>query len=227
MQGEAFFNAGGGGRAAGLVIDDCQRAVSQLVDPVGPAVDAHPQVVHFTTRFADQHPAAIAFQFGDLGIDPFKAPGKARPPQRANQRMRAHFVQFFRRQRQQLARAASCFVPAFEHAVNHFALPRGGGFGIEQVERLEPQDRGGIELVWIAAQPVERGDRQRHVALRRGGTRFWLRISGRGCRPVDPPRQVESAQLAVFLGQFAQHRLNPQHKAAGDHRAAFIAQRPA
>ena len=141
--------------------------------------------------------------------------------------MRAHFRQLLRCQGQQLTRAAARFMPAFEHFVHHSALPRGSRIGIERIEQAQPQDRAGVELIGIAAQPVDRGHRQRHIALRRRWARFGLRIVR--CRRglIDAPRQFGRAGLAVVFGQFAQHRLNPQHEAAGDHRAAFVALRPA
>ena len=141
--------------------------------------------------------------------------------------MRAHFGQFLSREREQFAGAATGIVPAFKHAVNHRPLPRRSRLGIQLVECLQPQDRRSIKLVRIAAQPVERGDRQSHIALRQTGARRWLLISRSGRALIDPPRQLNRPKLAVVRGQIAQHSLYPQHKPAGDHRPGLIAQGPA
>ena len=138
--------------------------------------------------------------------------------------MRLHRGELFRRQRQQFARPALTLVPAFQHPVNHGALPRGGRFRIQRVERAQAEDRLRVELVGIAAQPVDRGDGQRHVALLRRWHRFGLGIGRCGRGAVDLASERDRFHLAVLVGQLAQHGLHSHDEAAGNHRPALIAQ---
>ncbi len=108
------------------------------------------------------------------------------------------------------------------------ALQRGAGFGIQPVDRRQAQDRAGVELIGIAAQPVEPGGGNIDQPLLGAGARFGAGISRRRRGILNRSAQQLSGMFAVPAGQIAaQHRRHAQHEARGDHRAGLIAPRPA
>ena len=190
-------------------------------------MDLHSGESHLALDLAGQHFAPLAPVLRDLQVDPVQRARQARPPQPTRDGMGLHLGQFFLGQRGQFARTAASFVPAFHHGVDHRALPGGGRFRIQPVLAPQAQDRTGIELIGIAAQPVDRGHGQGHVALLGTGARLGPGIGRRGRGMVNGAGERDRLRLAVAFGQFAQHRLNPQDEAAGDDRPALAALRPA
>ena len=141
--------------------------------------------------------------------------------------MGLHLGQFFRGQRQQLARPPPGLVPAFHYIVDHGALPGGAGIGIKPVERTQPQDGLSVELIGIAAQPVDRSHVQRDITLLCARDWLGLRIGWQQRGMIDHPRQLNRTAFPMRRGQVAQHGLHPQDKAAGDHRPTLVALGPA
>ena len=140
-------------------------------------MDTNASDLHTAPHFAGEHLAVfLVTKRSDLLIYPVKRGHQARSPQRAHQRVRAHFIQNLNSNVAQPARRIASLVPAIKNFMNSGALPRRARLCIKTINGAQVEDGPSIELVRIGTQAIQTGDRNLHFALFGIGHRLWLRI---------------------------------------------------
>ena len=169
LRREAQGYFGAGGRRAGLVVDDRQAAVRQLVDPVGLGAERegaggafqHQLAFHFGGERADGA-AALGFEQDEPCGHPLE-PG---PPEGPDFRLRQQLAEGVLAETRQLFQRVGGegvgvgFDEGVERLVDELAALGGTRIGGDGFQGFQPQHAAGVDRVGVAHPRFDLGDGQ-------------------------------------------------------------------